>query len=83
MNIAGFLEKEDLSKYNAKLYLIEKESIYNENIDKEIEAEQFIFATKHQSSQGVHSLSCHSPGNWSIAEAGGENKKLCIASAVC
>ncbi len=82
MNIASFLEKENLDKYNSKLYFVEKESIYNENIDKEIEADLFIFATKHRSVKGVDSLSCHAPGNWSKAEAGGINKKLCIAPAV-
>jgi len=82
LNIASFLEKEDLSKYNSKLYLVEKESIYNENIDKEIEADQFIFATKHQSEKKVHSLSCHAPGNWGKAEAGGKDRKLCIAPAI-
>jgi len=82
MNIASFLEKDDLAKYNTKLYYVEKESIYNENIDKEIEADLFIFATKHQSAKGVHSLSCHSPGNWGKAEAGGKDRELCVAPAV-
>ncbi len=82
MNIAGFLEKQELSKYNSELRFVDKESFSNENIDKEIEADLFIFATKHQSAKGVHSLSCHSPGNWDKAEAGGEDKKLCIAPAV-
>jgi len=82
MNIASFLEKEDLGKLNTKLYLVEKESIFNENIDKEIEADLFIFATKHQSFQGVHSLSCHCPGNWDKAEAGGFDRKLCVAPAI-
>lgn len=82
INIASFLEKEDLSQYNSKLYLVEKESIYNDDIDKEIEADLFIFATKHQSEKGVHSLSCHAPGNWSKAEVGGKDKTLCIAPAI-
>ena len=82
MNIASFLEKEDLSKYNSKLYLAEKEPIYCENIAKEIEADLFIFATRHQSAKGVHSLSCHCPGNWDIAEAGGKDGELCVAPAV-
>lgn len=82
INIASFLKKENLENYNAKLYIVGKESIYNENIDKEINADLFIFATKHRSEKGVHSLSCHSPGNWDKAEAGGKEKKLCIAPAV-
>jgi len=82
MNIASFLEKEDLAQYNASLHYVDKESIYNENIDKEIEADMFIFATKHQSAKGVHSLSCHAPGNWGKAEAGGFDRKLCVAPAL-
>jgi D-aminoacyl-tRNA deacylase len=82
MNISSFLEKADLKKLNATLYKVEKESIYNENLDKEIEADLFIFATKHQSAKGVNSLSCHAPGNWSKAEAGGKDKQLCIAPAI-
>lgn len=64
-----------------KLYTVEKESIFNEDIDKEIEADMFVFATKHQSSSGVHSLCVHSPGNWGKAEFGGKDRKLCIAPA--
>jgi len=82
INIAGFLEKEELDKYNSKLYFVEKESIFNEDIDKEIDADLFVFATKHQSKEGVHSLSCHIPGNWDKADAGGKDRKLCIAPAV-
>lgn len=67
---------------NVRLYTVDKESIYNEDIDKKINADLFIFATKHQSAKGIHSLSCHSPGNWSRAEAGGKDKKLCVAPAV-
>tara|TARA_Y100000310_G_scaffold61961_1_gene57209 strand:- start:11815 stop:12645 length:831 start_codon:yes stop_codon:yes gene_type:complete len=67
---------------NIKLYTANKESIYCENIDKEIDADLFVFATKHQSAKGVSSLSCHAPGNWSKAEAGGSDKELCVAPAL-
>lgn len=67
------------SKDNVKLYSIEESSVFAENIDKRINADFFIFATKHASRQGVHSLSCHSPGNWFKAEFGGMDKSLCIA----
>tara|TARA_Y100000310_G_scaffold334473_2_gene414349 strand:+ start:33 stop:818 length:786 start_codon:yes stop_codon:yes gene_type:complete len=82
MNIAECFSEYDLSKLNAELYVREKESIFNESIDEEISADLFIFATKHQSAQGVHSLSCHAPGNWGKAEAGGSDEKLCVAPAV-
>lgn len=70
-------------KNNKKISLniVEKESIYNEDIDKEIDADLFVFATKHQSKSGVHSLSVHSPGNWTKAEFGGKDRMLCVAPA--
>jgi len=64
-----------------KLYTVSKESIFNEHIDKKINADLFIFATTHRSKAGIPSLSVHSPGNWSKAELGGEDNKLCIAPA--
>jgi len=70
-------------KYN-ELYLFttNKESIHCETIDKEINNELkskiklLIFATKHVSKAGVHSLSVHSIGNWNKAMFGGEDSKL-------
>ena len=64
-----------------KLYTTNKETIYCENIDKQIDADLFVFATKHQSKEGIASLSCHSPGNWNNAEFGGKDKILCISPA--
>ena len=81
MNIAEELKKYDLSKVNATLHIIEQDTIFSDNIDKEINADFFLFATRHQSKEGIPSLSCHSPGNWSKAEAGGIDDKLCIAPA--
>ena len=67
---------------NVKLYSIEQSSVFAENLDGRIEADFFIFATRHQSAQGVHSLSCHAPGNWTRAEFGGMDKGLCVAPAL-
>ncbi len=66
-----------------KLYTVEKESIYNEDIDKNVypEAELILFATKHQSVSGVHSLSVHVQGNWGKADFGGKNRNVCVAPA--
>ncbi|MFH1642585.1 MAG: D-aminoacyl-tRNA deacylase [Nanoarchaeota archaeon] len=82
VNIAECLTDYSLEELDAKIYPQEKESIYCEEIDKEINADLFIFATKHQSIKGVNSLSCHCPGNWGKAEAGGKDKNLCIAPAL-
>lgn len=66
---------------NSLIYEIEVESIFAENIDKKIDADIFIFATKHQSKNGVPCLSVHATGNWNLAEFGGENDKLCTGPA--
>jgi len=61
------------------LYSVQQESINAEDIDDRIDADFFVFATKHQSSSGIRSLCVHAPGNWSKAELGGKSRQLCIA----
>ncbi len=63
-----------------RLYTVEKETIFCDNVDS-IAADMVMFATKHQSASGIHSLSVHAPGNWGIAEFGGRDRQLCIAPA--
>ena len=81
INIAEELEKENLVKYDAEHYIIEEKPVDAEDIDKMIEADLFIFATKHESKSGIPSLSVHSPGNWGIAELGGKDNQLSICPA--
>jgi len=81
MNIMEELKKSDLPDY-VSLHEVEKCSIDNEDIDQAIKADLFVFTTKHQSKAGTPSLSCHAPGNWNKAEAGGKEKQLCIAPAL-
>lgn len=66
---------------NISLYEVEIDSIYAENMDKQIDADFLIFATKHQSKAGTKSLSVHVPGNFGKAEMGGREKTLCVAPA--
>lgn len=76
----GFRKKGELyKKEDIIIYTFDDDSVYLENIDKDIEADLFIFATKHQSENGTHSLSCHTPGNWSKADFGGKDHKVCTA----
>lgn len=65
----------------AKLYTTNTTSIFCEDIDEKIDADLFIFATKHQSKAGIPSLCCHTPGNWGKAEAGGKDREVCTAPA--
>lgn len=75
-----------LMQNNLFLLTTDKESIYYEDLDKSIEEQLnikphlIIFATKHQSASGIHSLSCHAPGNWAKAKYGGKDEEVCISS---
>ena len=66
---------------SAKLYTTGKDSIYCDDIDKEIGADLFIFATRHQASSGVPCFTAHAPGNWGNAEMGGDSRTLGVAPA--
>ncbi len=81
INIAGQLRK--LLKFpaavggrKADVFLVNNELINCENIDDEIDADTFIFASKHVSEAKVHSLTVHSIGNWGAAERGGRDRSL-------
>ena len=65
-----------------KLYLINEDLIFSENIDKKINADIFIFASKHRSKENTPSFAVHPIGNWDKADFGGEERKLCSSSAV-
>ncbi len=76
--------------YNCKdmwLFTVQKESIYNEDVDELIEEEikqeldLVIFATKHESKSKIPSLSVHTQGNWGKAEFGGKDRTLAVAPA--
>ena len=64
-----------------KLYLTNNELIHSENIDQEIDADIFIFASKHRSKENTKSFAVHSIGNWGKAELGGREGNLCNSSA--
>jgi len=65
-----------------KLYTINTRHINAENIDKQIEADRFIFSTTHRSEAGTASFSVHAPGNWNRAEMGGQEREICIAMPI-
>ncbi len=79
---AGMNIIEEFEKISSlPIYLTEKEIIYAENIDREVKEDFIIFASKHQGKK-EKMLSIHAPGNWGVAEMGGENKKICKTSAL-
>lgn len=65
-----------------KIYLTNNELIFSENIDKKIEADILIFASKHRSKENTKSFAVHAIGNWNKAELGGQEGKLCMSSAI-
>ena len=75
-------EYNKIKNKNIKSYLINSDLIHAENIDKKIEADVFIFASKHKSKENTPSFTVHPIGNWDKAEFGGEERKLCLSSAV-
>jgi len=83
LELYKFTKKNNHYEYdkNISLYIMEEKSIHCENIDKEIEADIFVFATRHMSKKGTPSLSVHIPGNWGKAEYGGKDHTLCVAPA--
>jgi len=84
----GFEEKKEIAGYktytwkNLTMYETEaKTCLELENIDKEIEADLFVFATIHQSASKHPCLTCHPIGNWDKAEHGGNERTIYQSSA--
>lgn len=65
-----------------KSYLINDDLIFAENIDKKINADILVFASKHRSKENTKSFAVHSIGNWHSNEMGGKEKQLCQSSAI-
>ncbi|MDA1197086.1 MAG: hypothetical protein O2779_03930 [Nanoarchaeota archaeon] len=82
MNIAKHLEYYDLAKCDASLHVLDLDTVHAENIVDEVEADFYLFATRHAAASGKPSLSCHIAGNWGEAEYGGQRGKLCMGPAV-
>jgi len=71
----------DISGKKVDVFLMNKPITELENIDLEIAADVFVFASKHVSKAGVNSLTVHSIGNWDKALAGGRGRTLVPAAA--
>ncbi len=70
-----------MGEHQVKLFLKDKDSVYLENIDQEINCDMIIFPTMHQSKSGIHSLSVHTQGNWGQAMLGGKERELGVSPA--
>jgi len=82
---AGINITTQLSQFgDFKFYLVDKEIIYEENLDSEkINSYDFIiFASKHKSESREKTLCVHVPGNWRSADLGGKTGQVCKSSAL-
>lgn len=67
-------------KITAKLYTTGRVSVNCENIDENVEADLFIFASMHKSETSLApAFTVHSLGNWGNAELGGKDRTLCVS----
>jgi D-aminoacyl-tRNA deacylase len=81
---AGLNIISELNKINNKIptFIEDKEIIFLEDIDKKHNFDFIIFASKHQSSKNVQSLTIHSIGNWKNANFGGKSGLICPSSSL-
>ncbi len=63
------------------MHSVDKELPFLDYIDREIDADIFIFPSIHRSKAGVDAFTVHSMGNWGKAEMGGIDGMLCPSSA--
>jgi len=72
-DVYGYL----IDKKDIKLYTIDTELIFTNDLDKKIDADMFIFLSKHRAEEGRASLTCHPIGNFGNNKKGGKEKTLC------
>ncbi|MBI2522899.1 hypothetical protein HYW19_00765 [Candidatus Woesearchaeota archaeon] len=63
-----------------RLYTINSELIFTDDLDKKIDADVFIFISKHRAQEDRASLTCHAIGNFGNAEFGGKDGVLCYSN---
>jgi D-aminoacyl-tRNA deacylase len=71
-DVYGYL----INNKDIKLYTIDSKLIFADDLDKKIDANVFVFISKHVASDGKPSLTIHPIGNFGKAEFGGKEKTL-------
>jgi len=71
----------NIQRFVPNAIVLDSDTISADHLEKKYDSDLFIFASRHQSSSGILSLSIHVPGNWGRAEFGGRDHQLCIAPA--
>ena len=72
-------KKNNVNNKIIKLYTINSELIFTDDLDKTIDADLFIFISKHRAQEDRPSLTCHAIGNFGKAEHGGKERTLCCS----
>lgn len=74
---------ENLKDLNCKIpiHIVDSEIIYAEDIDKDLEVDFIVFASKHQSKDTTKTLTVHPIGNFHEAKYGGKNNTIVASSA--
>jgi len=65
-----------------KLYTINSELIFTDDLDKKIAADVFVFISKHRAKEERKTLTVHPIGNFGKAEFGGKEKSLCFVPSL-
>ncbi len=76
-NLSDFGTRKTSGFTGFDFYLVEKDILHKENLDldKIGQYDFIVFASKHKSKSREKTLSVHAPGNWRLAEYGGEKRK--------
>jgi len=75
-NVSIFRNRPVYQLDDTSLYSIDSLHITTDNLDKEIDADYFIFPSKHKAKSENKTFCVHAIGNFGKAEAGGEENKL-------
>ncbi len=83
-NIYEFAKNKNnsVNNENIKLYTINSELIFTDNLDKKINSDAFVFISKHRAQEDRASLTCHAIGNFGKAEHGGKDRALCYSNPI-
>jgi len=65
-----------------QIHILEDETVFSENFDKDLKTDFIIFASKHASEKKVKTLTVHPIGNWKKADLGGRDNTICKTSAL-
>lgn len=64
-----------------KLFHSAKDGVHSNHLDEKIEAELFLFASRHRAASGTPALLIHTTGNWAEVTLGGRENELAYNSA--